>query len=192
MILTDIDIRNGIEFDDLITLPHYEYSHHPEMYEPSIQPASYDLTLSRSFKKIKKQNCKYPNKTYVDFGDGVEYVDIPYGGGCYEGVVIAPGEFMLGASREIIALPKNLGGMLITRSSFGRAGLLMSLANWIDPGYVGQITIQVYNAGVNPIQLLEGMRVAQIVFMTTSTNASIPYHGKYQHSVGVEGCKGVD
>lgn len=183
MILTDTDIRNGIEFDALITIPHYEYSHHPEMYEPSIQPASYDLTLSRSFKKIKMQDCKYPNKTYVDFGDEIEYIDVPYDGGCYDGVVIAPGEFMLGASREIITLPKNLSALITGRSSIGRAGLIVETAGWVDPCFTGSITLEFYNCGCNPIRLTEGIRIAQIVFMKNTGDCAVPYNGKYQHQL---------
>ena len=182
MVLNDKDIRERIEFDDLITIPHYIYSHHPEKYDASIQPCSYDLTLSKEFKQIKKQSCVYPNKSYVDLHDPVEYVTIPYKGGTFDGVVIGAGEFMLGVTNEIVHLPADIGAMLIPRSSFGRLGLSLDFGNWIDPGYCGTLSIQIFNASPNPIRLVAGMRAVQLVFIKLTDACEHPYNSKYQHS----------
>ena len=182
MVLNDKDIRERIKSDDLIAIPHYTYTEFPEKYESSIQPCSYDLTLSTEFKRIKKQSCEYPNKSYVDLSDPVEYVTIPYDGGAFDGVVIGAGEFMLGVTNEIVHLPNDVGAMLIPRSSFGRLGLSLEFGNWIDPGYCGALSIQIFNASPNPIRLVAGIRAVQLVFITLTDACESPYHSKYQHS----------
>jgi dCTP deaminase len=189
MMLNDKEIKKRIIEDDLIIIPHYLYCDAPEKYDASIQPCSYDLTLSKSFKRIKKQNCVYPNKTYVDLCEPIEYIDVPYDSEAYSGVVIGTGEFLLGASREIVTLPKDIGAMLITRSSLGRAGLMLTIANWIDPGYVGTISMQIFNASPNPIMLTEKLRVAQLVFFKLDEACEHPYYGKYIHQDSATGSR---
>lgn len=189
MVLNDRDIRDGIEFDDLVVIPHYAYDAHPEKYEPSIQPCSYDLTLSREFKRIQAHSCVFPNKSYVDLSDPIEYVSIPYEGGAFDGVVIGAGEFMLGVTNEVVNLPNNICGILEGRSSVGRAGLFIHNAGYIDAGFKGQIVLELFNAGPNPIRLIEGIRIAQIVFFQMTDASEIGYKGKYQNQMGVVGSR---
>lgn len=172
MILNDREIREAIEHDDLITIPNYPYELYPEMYEPSIQPASYDLTLGKSFKRMKKiDGC-------IEFGIPIEYEEVPY----EDGVIIQPGEFMLAITNEIVTLPSDIGAFIATRSSFGRIGLSLAFGAWVDPGYVGALSIQVYNSGPAPVKMVAGKRSVQLVFMRLEHAAEMPYHGKYQHS----------
>ena len=189
MVLNDLAIRESIERDNLIELIDKPYAQYKELYEASIQPASYDLTLSRNFKKIKKQDCIYPNKTYVDFDEPCEVEDVPYVSSTHEGVIIRPGEFLLGASNEIVNLPIDVGALVSSRSSLGRMGISLVFGTWVDPGYAGNISIQIYNASPNPVRLIEGMRVMQLIFMQLTDKSVSPYNSKYQHSCGVVGSK---
>ena len=178
MILNDVDITTGIINDGLVTIPHYPYEAYPEMYEPSIQPASYDLTLSKSFKRMRKVDTEF-----MDFGTPIEYEDVPYDDYKNRGVIIQPGEFLLGASKEVLTLPCDISGLVTGRSSIGRAGLIVETAGWIDPNYTGSITLEFVNCSPNPIRLIEGIRIAQIVFMKMTDKCAVPYQGKYQHQL---------
>lgn len=189
MVLNDMEIRERIAFDDMITIPHISYTDAPEQYEASIQPGSYDLTLSESFKKIKPKDCTYPEQLYVDIKEPIEYIDIPYKKECYEGIILHPNEFILASSQEIVNLPNDISAIVTGRSSIGRAGISVVLGNWIDAGYIGTITLQLHNCGPNPIRLIRGLRIAQLVFYKMTDCAEKPYNGKYMHSVGATGSK---
>ena len=87
-----------------------------------------------------------------------------------------PGEFVLGSTLERVALPDDLVGRLEGKSSLGRVGLIIhSTAGYIDPGFEGQITLELSNVATVPILLYPGMRVAQISFLTMTTPAERPY-----------------
>ena len=82
---------------------------------------------------------------------------------------ISPGQFVLGHSMEYIKLPSNMAAQLEGRSSFARLGLQVHMtAGFVDPGFEGVLTFEIYNAGHNPIRLYPGLRVAQLRFMNTS------------------------
>ena len=97
---------------------------------------------------------------------------------------------MLGATLERISLPDDLVARLDGKSSLGRLGLQVhSTAGLADPGFTGQITLELSNMTRLPISLYPGMRVAQLVFEMLSTPADRPYgHGglgsKYQGQSG--------
>ena len=187
MVLNDADIRALIVSNQLIEYPDKPYDVCPEQYEQSIQPGSYDLTLGDDFKRIKTIDCIFPNKSYVELSDKVEYVEVPYYGPSYDGVTIGAGEFMLGVTNEIVNIPDDLSAFLEGRSSVGRAGLFIHNAGWIDSGFKGQIVLELYNCSPNPIRLTKDVRIAQIVFTKMTGVAENPYNGKYQnqkHTVG--------
>lgn len=189
MVLNDLAIREAIERDNLIELIDKPYAQYKDLYEASIQPASYDLTLSRNFKKIKKQDCIYPNKTYVDFDEPCEVEDVPYVSSTHEGVIIRPGEFLLGASNEIINLPIDVAAFVCGRSSIGRLGLIIETAGFVDPNFTGSITLEIANLGPNPIRLLADTRIAQLVFFKMTDKAAYGYHGKYQGQIEATGSR---
>jgi len=72
---------------------------------------------------------------------------------------------------------------LITRSfipthnsSLGRLGLIIhATAGYIDPGFEGNITLELSNVANLPIRLYPGMKVGQISFFAMSTPADRPY-----------------
>lgn len=90
---------------------------------------------------------------------------------------LLPGEFALGATLEYVALPANLAGHVTSRSSWGRAGLVIATAISVAPGFKGVITLELANIGVVPLVLRPGVRIAQIVL--TRTNATETYTGRY-------------
>ncbi len=71
----------------------------------------------------------------------------------------------------------------------GFGGLFLSnTAGFIDPGYRGQITLELSNLGTAPVALSPGMRVSQLVFTELKTPAERPYGAergsKYQDQAG--------
>ncbi|XGI84653.1 LAGLIDADG family homing endonuclease [Halorutilales archaeon Cl-col2-1] len=72
----------------------------------------------------------------------------------------------------------------------GRGGVFLSnTAGFIDPGYEGQITLELSNLGTAPVALRpKEMRISQVVFTELSSRAELPYGeergSKYQNQEG--------
>uniref|UniRef100_UPI0025809902 dCTP deaminase n=1 Tax=Parabacteroides sp. TaxID=1869337 RepID=UPI0025809902 len=88
---------------------------------------------------------------------------------------------------EYISLPDNLTAFVEGRSSLGRMGLFIQNAGWVDPGFAGEITLELFNANRCAIELQAGRRIGQLVFAQMDQAALHPYRGKYQGQRGATG-----
>ena len=79
--------------------------------------------------------------------------------------MLHPGSFLLGCTLEFIALPDDICGFVLSRSGYGRAGLLVATATYVHPGWHGCLTLELENLGEVPIALWPGSRVGQLVLM---------------------------
>lgn len=94
---------------------------------------------------------------------------------------------MLATTIETIMLPPHLTAFVEGRSSIGRLlGLFIQNAGWVDPGFSGQITLELFNASRLPIELTVGRRICQIVIAEVNGQAD-PYKGKYLEQKGATG-----
>jgi dCTP deaminase len=101
-----------------------------------------------------------------------------------EGTVIQPGHNTLVATLERVELGESLVGTLHIRSTLARAGIIASLA-LVDPGFRGQLTILLFNAGQKSFSMERNGRFLQMVLHRLSVKTRRPYAGKYQDSQGV-------
>ncbi|MBS7650622.1 MAG: dCTP deaminase [Candidatus Bathyarchaeia archaeon] len=99
-------------------------------------------------------------------------------------VVLEPGQHGLTSTLEWISLPPDLLGILHVRSSFAREGLFASLA-LVDPGFRGQLTVSIFNAGKGLLRIGCRERFIQLTLVQLSGEAERPYEGRYQDSSGV-------
>ncbi len=99
-------------------------------------------------------------------------------------VAIPPGEHRLVATLERVELGHDIAGTLHIRSSLARAGIIASLA-LVDPGFRGQLTISLFNAGTEPFRMSKGDRFLQMVLHQLSSKSTRSYRGKYQDSQGI-------
>ena len=90
---------------------------------------------------------------------------------------------------EYFELPDDLTAFVEGRSSLGRMGLFIQNAGWIDPGFKGEITLELFNANRCAIELKSGRRVGQLVFAKMDFPALNPYSGKYQGQRGATGSR---
>ncbi|MEO7489018.1 MAG: dCTP deaminase [Ferruginibacter sp.] len=94
-----------------------------------------------------------------------------------ESIAINPGQFILGHSMEYIVLGKNIVADLEGRSSFARLGIEIHMtAGFIDPGFKGVLTFELFNAGPSPVKLYPGIRIGQLRF--TRVNQPSKTYGK--------------
>ncbi len=97
---------------------------------------------------------------------------------------------MLGTTLETVGLGDDVVARLEGKSSLGRLGLLIhSTAGFIDPGFHGQVTLELSNVANLPITIYPGMKIGQISFYQMTTAAEHPYGSaelgsKYQGQAG--------
>lgn len=153
------------------------------------QPASYDVTLDSKLVLIKAnaKNAVFDPMKRTSSGVYYETINIPE-----EGYALKPGEFLLGSTVEKVQLPSNISARFDGKSSLGRIGLITHVtAGFIDPGFKGQITLEINNNNSEDIVIVlrRGMKIGQIVFslMTNPATRSYGSHGlgsHYQNQVG--------
>src|SRR6266571_593648 len=95
-----------------------------------------------------------------------------------------PGHQRLAATIERVELSENFLGILHIRSSLAREGIVASLA-LVDPGFQGQLTVSLHNAGDRPVRLTRGERFIQLSLLRLGRPATQTYAGKYQNSRGI-------
>ena len=94
------------------------------------------------------------------------------------------------ADFDVIGLADDIVARLEGKSSLGRIGLLIhSTAGFIDPGFTGQVTLELSNVANLPIAIYPGMKIGQISFMRLDRSAERPYghhelKSKYQDQRG--------
>ena len=99
-------------------------------------------------------------------------------------ITLQPKQQSLVASIETVELSENFVGFLHLRSSLSREGLFASLA-LVDPGFRGQLTVSLYNAGDSTVNLTKGERFIQLSIIRLGKPAIKKYSGRYQDSSGV-------
>lgn len=97
--------------------------------------------------------------------------------------------FILGATLEYLRLPDDLAGVLAGKSSLARLGLQIHAAGFVDPGWHGDLTLEIVTFSPRPVYLTLGMPIAQIAFEVLDQPAARPYGSpglgsKYQGSRG--------
>ncbi|HZY46850.1 MAG TPA: dCTP deaminase [Candidatus Bathyarchaeia archaeon] len=99
-------------------------------------------------------------------------------------VRLKPKQQLLAASIERVELSDRIVGFLHLRSSLAREGLIAGLA-LVDPGFRGQLTVSLYNAGDSSVNLAKGERFIQLSLLRLGEPAINRYAGRYQDSSGV-------
>lgn len=91
-----------------------------------------------------------------------------------------PGDFALVAAQERFNMPDDLVGIVHDKSTWARRGLAVQ-NTIIEPGWEGFLTLELTNHGKEPLELVEGQGIAQVVFHRLDEPAEKPYSGKYQN-----------
>ncbi len=128
----------------------------PEPADAAYQPASIDLRLGGHF-------LRQHRRMEIEAKPG----DV---------LTLLPGECILGHTLEEISLPDYLVARVEGKSTWGRRFLMVhSTAGFIDPGFCGQITLELHNLSPEAIVLPVGAPIAQISFEYLDAPAVRPY-----------------
>lgn len=170
MILSDKTIQSLLQNGTLSISP---------LEDDQIQPASVDIRLGNTFSIVEDSSTGI-----LTFTNKIAYKEMQA-----ETYLLLPGQFVLATTKEYISLPDDLTAFVEGRSSLGRMGLFIQNAGWVDPGFSGEITLELFNANRCAIELQAGRRIGQLVFARMDQAALHPYRGKYQGQRGATGSK---
>lgn len=163
MLLSDRDLRRELAPDGQLRLDPFD--------EALVQPSSIDVRLDGWFRVFNNHLFTHidPRKqqdeltTLVGVEDGCPFV-------------LHPGEFVLASTLEVVSLGDRLAGRLEGKSSLGRLGLLVhSTAGFVDPGFSGQVTLELSNIANLPMLLWPGMKIGQLCVFQLRSPAEFPY-----------------
>ncbi len=104
-------------------------------------------------------------------------------------VKLFPGEVVLASTVEYVNIPRSVACDLKLKSTLGRLWINHSLAGWCDPGFEGQITLELQNLGPEPFVLEAGRRIAQLIFIKMESEPEVAYgeEGSHSHYQGQTG-----
>ncbi|RZK44825.1 MAG: hypothetical protein EOO61_02410 [Hymenobacter sp.] len=102
---------------------------------------------------------------------------------------IAPGQFALLLTKEIIKIPRKNLGFISIKAGIKFQGLINVSGFHVDPGYEGRLKFSVYNAGSKTIVLQEGQRLFPLWLGEFNQELSIQdaYDGKHQDQKTISG-----
>ena len=148
-----------------------------EPFDPDmINPATIDVTLGDTI------------EVEVESGGVAAFVDISA-----EPFFMPPGAFVLAHTREYVRVPNNLDCEFRLKSSRAREGYQHGMAVYIDPGFHGQIVLELSNSlRFNELALKAGMRIGQLRFCKLGDIPMRGYAvtGRYHGQTGVQRSKG--
>ena len=95
-----------------------------------------------------------------------------------QSILMQPGDAYLVTTHEKVNMPANLTANIWLRSTLYRSGIILSGGN-IAPGYSGELSFLLYNAGKAEMQIELGARIVHIMFFEVEgmTNS---YRGQWK------------
>jgi dCTP deaminase len=185
-LLSDTEIVNRCKFVDAAMIrpfsPISRTDCAPGFVGPSwgLSSTGYDIRLSDKWKIPRKENfgmvyqtsrketVKFDPNSVITLEDRVA-----------NEFLLMPGEFVLAVSHEHFKMPCDVMGLCTGKSTLARMGLIV-LVTPLEVGWEGYLTLEMFNAGHQPINLTAGIGICQINFFKTEE----PPHKSYMHRSG--------
>ncbi len=142
---------------------------------------------NEEYGSVKRSTLRRFCDAYADEGADTERLEqLLEGGVRFEKVTRVEETDRVEATYDLEVQPN---GRTIENFLGGRGGVFLSnTAGLCDPGYRGQITLELSNLGSAPVALTPGMRISQLTFTELKTAAERPYGSergsKYQDQDG--------
>jgi len=158
-VLPDSIIQSELTLGNLVIEP---------LGDNAIQPASVDLRLDGKVKIpcADDQNVLNLWETKPRYFEKA----IPK-----DGLMLFVGEFVLASTVEWVEIPPYLTANVEGKSTLRRGGLIIQTAGRIDPGFRGNITLELYNCAPYAILLVPGKPICQLVLTRLELPAQRPY-----------------
>lgn len=147
----------------------------------NVGPASADLRMHSVYKFAKKPSWWQRFKCWFK---GVEIEPVWHEVRLFdsERFSFKPGFFYLCSTTEYIRVPDTHCAFVQMRSSLARKGLGHKMAGFIDPGFEGQVTLELETH--LPVYATQNDRIVQIIYERLTEKTDRAYKGKYQGQQG--------
>ncbi|HVD41189.1 MAG TPA: dCTP deaminase [Solirubrobacterales bacterium] len=142
----------------------------PLLERSQIGRGAIDLRLGTEFlllQRVQRAGLDPSKISQEELAAMQERVVVPFGGDLW----LHPRHFVLAGTLEYLGLPDDLSAAVVSRSSWGRVGLLVATAVFIHPGFKGCLTLELVNEGDAPIRLSPGSKIAQLELHRLQTPA---------------------
>ncbi len=139
----------------------------------------YDIRVADEFKIFTNIYSTVVDPKQFDVRSMVDYR------GAY--CIIPPNSFVLARSVEHIRMPRNVTGIVLCKSTYIRAGVLIP-TTVLEAGWEGVITLEIGNVTPLPAKIYANEGIAQVLFFEGDAECEISYldrQGKYQRQQGV-------
>lgn len=174
--LSDVEIRQALQWGSIVL--------DPPPFDKDIQPASIDVHIGRRFGRLQAPNGNIPY--YIRESSKVEYAEA-------DELVFKPGDFILAQLAEKLTIDASIVARVEGKSSIGRKGVGIHVtAGFVDPGWNGYLTLEMFNASKITYIIKAGDPIAQLAFDRLSIRSARPYGSEglgshYQDSEGTQG-----
>ncbi|HID10699.1 MAG TPA: dCTP deaminase [Candidatus Latescibacteria bacterium] len=141
----------------------------------------YDIRIADEFKVFSPGKGKLTVVDPKNF-DADAFTDFR-GGMC----IIPPNSFVLARSMEYFHMPQNVMGIVIGKSTYARCGIIVNITP-LEPGWEGNLTIEISNTTPLPAKIYAGEGIAQVLFFQGDEVPLVTYadrKGKYQGQRGI-------
>lgn len=163
----------------------------PELPDDSYQPVSIDLHLAEDYAQfLPSDNSTFnvidPTRSIMwekSRPDVRKRIDGQ--------LLLSSHNFILARTKERVTLDQRHAARVEGKSTLGRCGLAVHItAGFIDPGFDGHITLELFNFTRFPILLVAGMKICQLAIERVQGEIARPYGhpqlgSKYQGQTGV-------
>lgn len=158
LIAAALDVRRPDATPAIAWVPLERRERFGPIADSQIQPASLDVRLGEDF-------ILHPSGEKVGLDEFFSYV-------------LKPGECLLANLVESFNMPDNVVARVEGKSTWARQFLTVHSAGFIDPGFRGDITLELKNDGHHNLNLVPGMAIAQVSFQWLAAPAMRPYGSK--------------
>lgn len=170
MILSDRDILRRINDKELVFAPDIDV-------DIQVQSASIDLRLARGFFVENKEAGLTFDPTSLDGTPLSEAFKLYHD---RDRIELEPGQYIMAQTLEHVWIPIDTAGRVEGKSSIARMGLTVhNTAPHINPGWDGQITLEIANHGPIHVVLVAEMPICQLILHELKSAPSAPYKGTH-------------
>lgn len=160
-------------------IPSYGLSHY-----------GYDVTLGRDLVLMGYSGMSDffiydPLANYGDEnGEPVTKLQVLVDGKDREYVIIPSKGYVLGHTVETFNIPNDILATCVGKSTYARSGVMVNVTP-IEPGFQGQVVLELFNGADYDVKLYIGAGIAQFLFHRGTEVGSSYAGGKYQNQTGI-------
>ena len=103
-----------------------------------------------------------------------------------EAFTIPPGQFAFLITKEVVTVPGNALAFISIRAKIKFHGLVNVSGFHVDPGYEGQLTFAVFNAGPLPVHLKQGQPIFLIWYASLDRETTLKKDGPVKKDLDTE------